>query len=146
MQLAEQRFRLADAHLAPVGFEAEQCVQRFIDHVQHLDLEGLSGEQLDELLDRFDPGPGTVTPAGEQFLGGLIKKAKSVVKSVVNAAGKVAAAALPILGPILNRLKALVRPLCAGCRGRLTSRRWLHEPPGNCAQASASPRPRPRPP
>jgi hypothetical protein len=111
MQLAEQRFRLADAHLAPVGFEAEQCVQRFIDHVQHLDLQGLSEGQLDEILDRFDPGPGTVTPAGEQFLGGLIKKAKSVVKSVVNAAGKVAAAALPILGPILNRLKALVRPL-----------------------------------
>ena len=33
MQLAEQRSRLADAHLAPIGFEAEQCVQRFIDHV-----------------------------------------------------------------------------------------------------------------
>lgn len=33
MQLAEQRSRLADAHLAPIGFEAEQCIQRFIDHV-----------------------------------------------------------------------------------------------------------------
>jgi hypothetical protein len=111
MQLAEQRFRLADTHLAPVGFEAEQCVQRFIDHVQHLGVEGLSEEQLSEMLDRFDPGPSAVTPAGEQFIGGLIKKAKSVVKSVVNAAGKVAAAALPILGPILNRLKALIHPL-----------------------------------
>jgi hypothetical protein len=111
MQLAEQRSALADAHLAPIGFEAEQCVQRFIDHVQNLDLQGLSEGQLDEILDRFDPGAGSVTPAGEQFLGGLIRKAKSVVKSVVSAAGKVATAALPILGPILNKLKALVRPL-----------------------------------
>jgi hypothetical protein len=111
MQLAEQRSRLADAHLAPIGFEAEQCVQRFIDHVQNLDLQGLSEGQLDEVLDRFDPGPGSVTPAGEQFLGSLIRKAKSVVKSVVSAAGKVATAALPILGPILNKLKALIRPL-----------------------------------
>lgn len=64
MQLAEQRSRLADAHLAPIGFEAEQCVQRFINHVQPLGLEGLSEQQLDEMLDRFDPGPGTVTRLG----------------------------------------------------------------------------------
>jgi hypothetical protein len=111
MQLAEQRWQLADAHLAPIGFEAEQCIQRFSDHVRNLDLEGLAPDQLDEVLERFDPGSSTVSPAGEEFLGGLLKKARSVVKSVVNAAGKVAQAALPILGPILNKLKALIRPL-----------------------------------
>ncbi|MFD1826739.1 MULTISPECIES: hypothetical protein [Mumia] len=111
MQLAEQRQQLADAHLAPVGSEAERCVQRFADHVQNLDLEGLAPDQLDELLDRFEVGALGVTPAGEEFIGGLIKKAKSVVKTVVKTAGKIAKAALPILGPILNKLKALVRPL-----------------------------------
>jgi hypothetical protein len=111
MQLAEQRGQLAHAHLAPIGFEAEQCVQRFSDHVRNLDLEGLAPDQLDELLDRFDPGSPTVSPAGEEFIGGLLKKAKSVVKSVVSAAGKVAKAALPILAPILNKLKALIAPL-----------------------------------
>jgi hypothetical protein len=110
-QLGEQRRQLADAHLAPIGFEAEQCIQRFSDHIQGLGAEGLTPGQLDEVLDRFDPGPSSVSPAGEQFLGGLLKKATSVVKSVVHAAGTVASAALPILGPILNKLKALIRPL-----------------------------------
>jgi hypothetical protein len=127
MQLAEQRFRLADAHLAPIGLEAEQCVQRFIDELQHLDPESLSPIQLDEALDRFDAGPSTVTPAGEEFIGGLIKKAKSVVKSVAKAAGSVAKAAL---GPILNKLKALIRPLLrrvlAAAINRLPAA--LHEP------------------
>ncbi|MGH1562828.1 hypothetical protein [Mumia sp. DW29H23] len=111
MQLAEQRRQLADAHLAPIGSEAERCVQRFADHVQNLDLEGMAPDQLDEVLERFEIGALGVTPAGEEFIGGLIKKAKSVVKTVVSTAGKIAKAALPILGPILNKLKALVRPL-----------------------------------
>ncbi|MFC6149888.1 MULTISPECIES: hypothetical protein [Mumia] len=111
MQLAEQRRQLADAHLAPIGSEAERCVQRFADHVQSLDLEGMAPDQLDELLDRFEIGSAGVSVAGEEFIGGLIKKAKSVVKTVVSTAGKIAKAALPILGPILNKLKALVRPL-----------------------------------
>jgi hypothetical protein len=130
MQLADQRFRLADAHLQPVGFEAERCVQRFADQLENLDLEGLAPAQLDELLDRFDPGPSTVSPAGEEFIGGLIKKAKSVVKSVVKAAGKVAKAALPILGPILNKLKALIRPLLRRVLGIAINKlpAALHEP------------------
>lgn len=111
MQLAEQRRQLADTHLAPIGTEAERCVQRFADHVQNLDLEGLAPDQLDEVLDRFEVGGLGVTPAGEEFIGGLLKKAKNVVKTVVSTAGKIAKAALPILGPILNKLKALVRPL-----------------------------------
>lgn len=111
MQLADQRSQLADAHLAPIGFEAEQCVQRFIDHVANLDPAALAPDQLQEVLDRFEPGGDSVSPAGEEFIGALIRKAKNVVKSVANAAGTVARAALPILGPILNKLKALIRPL-----------------------------------
>jgi len=111
MQLSEQRWQLADAHLAPIGFEAEQCVQRFIDHVASLDPAALSPGELREVLDRFDPGEVSVSPAGEEFLGSLLRKAKNVVKSVAHAAGTVARAALPILGPILNKLKELIRPL-----------------------------------
>lgn len=126
-QLADERFRLAESHLAPIGLEAEQCIQRFIDQVQHLDPASLSPEQLDEALDRFDRGSAAVTPAGEEFLGGLIKKAKSVVRSVAKAAGSVASAAL---GPVLNRLKALIRPLLrrvlAAAINRLPAA--LHEP------------------
>jgi hypothetical protein len=111
MQLSEQRWQLADAHLAPIGFEAEQCVQRFIDHVGNIDPAALAPGELQEVLDRFDPGAGNVSPAGEEFIGALLRKAKNVVKSVAHAAGTVARAALPILGPILNKLKELIRPL-----------------------------------
>lgn len=110
-QLLAERSQLGDAHLAPIGFEAEHTLQRFMESIQHLDPQQLASEQLDEVLERFDPGVLGVSPAGEEFIGGLIRKAKSVVKTVVNVAGKVAKAALPILGPILNKLKALIRPL-----------------------------------
>lgn len=110
-QLALQRQQIADAHLAPIGSEAERCVQRFADHLQNLDVEAMAPDQLDELLGRFEVGELDVTPAGEEFIGGLIKKAKSVVKTVVSTAGKIGKAALSVLGPILNKLKALVRPL-----------------------------------
>src|SRR5262249_52016108 len=89
LQLAAERERLARPHVAPIQFEAEQSVQRFIDGVQHLDLEGMAPEQLDEVLDRLNPGAVGVTPAGEEFIGGLIRKAKNVVKAVVRTAGRV---------------------------------------------------------
>lgn len=130
-QLVEQRFRVADAHLAPVELEAERCLQRFIDEMQHLDPTSLSAEQLDERLDSFVPGAWEVSPAGEEFIGGLIRKAKSVVRSVAKAAGSVVKTiGSAALGPILNKLKALVKPLLrrvlAAAINRLPAS--LHEP------------------
>ena len=58
-----------------------------------LEVGSLIEQQLDEVLDRFDPQTGELTPAGEEFIGALIKKAKGAVKFVANAAksvGKVA--------------------------------------------------------
>lgn len=109
-QLGDQRQQLAEAHLAPVAAEAERCLQRFAEEFQGLDVEAMSPDQLDEVLGRFDPRLGEVSPAGEEFIGGLIKKARNVVSTVVRTAGKVVSA-LPVLGPILNKLKGLVRPL-----------------------------------
>jgi hypothetical protein len=105
-----QREQLAETHLSPIGAEAEQCIQRFIDHVGPIDPGSLSKAQLDEHLERFDPGPASVSPAGEQFLGGLIKKAKSIVKKVASVAKKVVSN-IPFLGAILRKLKGLIRPL-----------------------------------
>ena len=73
-----------------------------------MDLASLPATQLDEVLDRVDPVGGSVSPAGEEFLGALVRKAKSVVKTVARAASTIA---MPFLGPVLNRLKALIRPL-----------------------------------
>jgi hypothetical protein len=103
-----ERERLAESHLEPVRFEAQQYLDRLEQGLASYDVATLSEEQLAELLDRFDPTPSEVSPAGEEFIGGLVKKAKSAVKFVSSAAKKVASLGL---GPVLKRLRALVDPL-----------------------------------
>jgi hypothetical protein len=104
-----ERERFAETYLGGVRFEAEQYLQALETGLQGMDVQSLSEQQLDEVLDRFDPqSPGELTPAGEEFIGKLVKKAKSVVKGVVKTVGKVAG---KLLGPILNKLKALIKPL-----------------------------------
>ena len=107
---AAHREQLAEAHLAPIGAEAERCIQRFIDHLGPIEPESLSETALEDLLERFDPGPASVSAAGEQFIGGLIKKAKSVVSKVAGIA-KTAISKIPFLGGILKKLKSLIQPL-----------------------------------
>lgn len=104
------RERLAEFHLDPIGAEAERCIQRFMEHLAPVDPDSISEAELESLLERFDPGATTVSPAGEQFLGGLIRKAKNVVKKVVKVAKKVVSK-IPFLGAILKKLKGLIRPL-----------------------------------
>jgi hypothetical protein len=110
-----ERLRLGEAHLAPIAFEAEQYLDRLSADIAHLDIASLSPDQLDELFERLEPANAGLTFAGEEFVGGLIRKAKNVVKNVVKTAGKVvrkvASIASPLLGPVLSKLKALVKPL-----------------------------------
>ena len=103
--------RLAEAHLAPIAFEAEQYLTNLQNGLAGQDLQSLSDEQLSETLDRFDPETSTLSIGGEQFIGGLIKKAKSVVNFVKKAAGTVGKALGGLLGPILEKLKKFVKPL-----------------------------------
>ena len=110
-----ERERLGDAHLGPVGLEAERYLDSLADDLSQVDVASLSDEQFDQLLDSLDPQTSPLSPASEQFLGGLVRKAKSAVKFVVNTAksaaktvGKVAGS---LLGPVLNKLRALIRPL-----------------------------------
>lgn len=111
LALGDQRERLGEAHLTPIAFESEQYLDRLVSGLAGIDVSSLSEQQLGEVLERFDPAGAGLTPAGEEFLGGLVKKAKSVVKTAIKTAGKVAKAALPLIGPVLKKLKALVRPL-----------------------------------
>ena len=112
---ATERERFGDAHLAPLRFEAEQYLEALEQGLAGTDISSLSEEQLDELLDRFDPALSETTPASEEFIGGLIRKAKKAVKFVAKAAkgvvGGVAGIAGKLLGPVLHRLKRLVAPL-----------------------------------
>ncbi|WP_299444733.1 hypothetical protein [uncultured Phycicoccus sp.] len=104
------RERLAESHLDPIGAEAERCIQRFMEHLAPVDPESVSEAELESILERFDPGAASVSVAGEQFLGGLIRKAKKIVKKVAKVAKKVVSK-VPFLGAILKKLKGLIRPL-----------------------------------
>src|SRR5688572_20873048 len=110
-----ERERYADAQLSAVRFEAQQYLEALESGLAGQDLESLSEAQLDEVLEGFDPQSGELTPAGEEFIGSLVRKAKKVVKfvaktakSAVKTVGKVAGA---VLGPILKKLRGLINPL-----------------------------------
>ena len=106
---ATERERFAETYLGGVRFEAEQYLEALESGLQGMDVQSLSEQQLDEVLDRFDPqSPGELTPAGEEFIGKLVKKAKSVVKTVVKKVGGLAG---KLLGPVIKKLKGLIKPL-----------------------------------
>jgi hypothetical protein len=123
---ALERERFADAQLSSVRFEAQQYLDALETGLTGMDVESLTDEQLDEVLDRLDPQTSELTPAGEEFVGALVRKAKKAIKFVAKAAksvGKVAGAVVAktakgigkvagaVLGPVLKRLRGLINPL-----------------------------------
>jgi hypothetical protein len=106
--LAVQRQTLGNSHLAPIGLEAERYLDQLSGALEGVDVASLSEAQLDELLSRYDPDPAGLSPAGEDFIGSIVRKAKSVVNTVKKVAAKVAS---PLLAPVLKKLRALVQPL-----------------------------------
>lgn len=108
---AADRERFAFAHLASVRFEAEQYLDALEAGLTGMDVESFSEQQFDEVLDRFSPAAGDLTPAGEEFIGKLVKKAKNVIKTVTKVAKSVGKVAGSLLGPILKKLRGLIQPL-----------------------------------
>lgn len=108
----DHRAGLASAHLSPVEMEAEAYVDRLAEGLAGTDLVSFSEVQLQQLVDSFDPGAvGSSSPAGEEFIGGLVRKAKKIVGSVVSTVKKVGGAVGKVLGGVLGHLRKLIRPL-----------------------------------
>ncbi|WP_459384565.1 hypothetical protein [Arthrobacter humicola] len=105
-----EKERLAENYLAPVLLASEQYLDRLTESLAGQDLESLDEQQLNEMLDRLDPAP-EVSPAGEEFVSGIVRKAKKAVKFVVNTAKKVGRAAGGLLLSALKGLKGLISPL-----------------------------------
>ena len=110
-QFEIERERFGTARLSEVQYEAERYLDALTDGLAGQDLESLTEEQLDEVLDRFDLQATELTPAGEEFVGSLVRKAKKAVKAVVNTAKKIGSLANPLLGPVLKKLRGLINPL-----------------------------------
>jgi hypothetical protein len=95
----------------PMAEEIESTLQRLADEFGTRSPDTIPEEELDEVLARIAPEQ-ELSPAFEQFWGSIKKAVKRVAKGAVKLAKKGIKAATALgLGPILNRLKALVRPL-----------------------------------
>jgi len=92
---------------APVERAAEQMYERLAEHMSRFDAGALTEAEVEATLEQAAP-----TPAGEQFIGKLWRKAKRAVGGAIRMVGRgVSAVGRAVLGPIIRRLKKLVRPL-----------------------------------
>ncbi|MDF2049534.1 hypothetical protein [Arthrobacter sp. Cr_A7] len=108
---AFEKERIAENYLSPVRIASEQYLDQLLEALSGQDLESFRDEQLDEYLDRLDPSTLEVSIAGEDFVRGIIRKAKGAVKFVVGAAKKVGKVAGGLVLGALKALKRLVSPL-----------------------------------
>jgi len=108
---ASERARYADSQLSPVRFEAQQYLDALEAGLSGLDVASLSEAQFEEVLDRFEPQAGELSPAGEEFVSAIVNKARKAVKFVANAARTVGKVAGSLLSPVLQKLRGLINPL-----------------------------------
>ena len=110
---AAEAYSHLETWIEPLAAEAETALERFAESLSRTDLLAISGREFGQLLDSAGEAP-TLGPEGfDQFLGGLLNKAKNAVSGAVNLAKKGIAFAgkfLPV-GILLGKLKAMVRPL-----------------------------------
>jgi hypothetical protein len=104
---------LVAEYLIPVEREAYRLFDALAEAAPSEDLSHLTDSEVDRLFASFVPDHGLLTPAQDEFIGGLARKAKKAIKGAVNAAKRGVAAVSKVLpiGQLLARLKGLVRPL-----------------------------------
>lgn len=106
-----QAERLLNQHFAPLVAEAEAMLGSLATELSRRDPNSLTENEIETIVERYQPSI-ALTPSFEDFWG----KLKNVVKNVAGKAADLAkkglsAAAKLGLGPILNKLKALIEPL-----------------------------------
>jgi hypothetical protein len=110
---AAEAYAHLESWIEPLAAEAETALDRFAASMSGTDLVAMSGHELSQLLDSSGEVPALGVEGFDQFLGGLLDKAKKAVSGAVNLAKRGIAFAgqfLPV-GILLGRLKGLVRPL-----------------------------------
>jgi hypothetical protein len=106
---------LLESWVEPLRREAEAMLVGLAEALEAEDPIGLSEDELEALIDRFEPAETGLAPAFEDFLGKLLRKAKKLTKGAVNLAKKGISAVSKVLpiGIILRKLAVLARPLLA---------------------------------
>jgi len=111
--------RLLNDHFRPLASQAEALLDRFFERIEGYEAEALTDSELERISEEVLPTGAPVSPASEQFLGGLLRKARSMVSGAVNLAKRGVSGALNLagkglaaigkfaLGPLLKKLKVL---------------------------------------
>jgi hypothetical protein len=103
--------RILRQHFSQLVREAEATVSAFEREFGSRDLNALNEREVDSFAERYSPA-GALEPEFEEFLGkwgkklaGVVKKAAGFVKKGIAFASKIG------LGPVLAKIKALVKPM-----------------------------------
>src|SRR5579863_8361757 len=111
--------RLLNDHFAPLAAEAEALLDRFFERLEGYEAESLTDTEIERISSEVLPTGVPMSPASEQFLGGLLRKAGKLVSGAVNLAKKGVQGAVKLagkglaaigklaLGPLLKPLKML---------------------------------------
>ena len=106
--------RLLERHFAPLAREAEATIEDLaaeLDWYWRRDPASLTESEIGMLVDPCQPSL-RLGPVLEAFFGKLMKVVKKTVKKAIDLTKKgIGAAARLGLGPILNKLKALIKSL-----------------------------------
>jgi len=94
----------------PVRREAETMLENVAQAVSEHDLASMSEAEVDTFFERYEPRGTGLEPYFENFLGGLLKKAKGLASKAIAVAQK-GITLIPGIGGLISKLKALVRPL-----------------------------------
>lgn len=100
-------------YFEPVLNETTRMIDQVRNRFAGNNLADQNEADIQRYFETLELNHGQLSPAQEQFFGSILKKVKSVVSTGVNLAKKGIAAVGKILpiGPVLDKLKGLVRPL-----------------------------------
>jgi len=103
--------RLLEQHFAPLLAETQAMLGSLATELGRRDAGSLTDEEIDTAVERYQPS-GDLSPNFEDFFGKIKRAVKKVARKAVSLAKKgISLAAKLGLGPILNKLKALIKPL-----------------------------------
>src|SRR5215204_4285846 len=104
--------RLLEAHFDPLAKEAETLLGEMAGEVERHDITAMSEAEIDTLLNRYEVPRDQLSPDFEYFMENFLGKLKRAVKGAANLVKKgISVVGKLGLGPILEKLKQLVRPL-----------------------------------
>jgi hypothetical protein len=109
--------RVLTEHFQPLAAQAEAMLDRFFERVEGYEAESLTDGEIARIVSEVLPEVPS-SPASEQFLGGLLRKAGKLVSGAVNFVKKGVSGAISLAGKGLAAigklaLKGLLEPLKA---------------------------------